>query len=85
MSRREALREQVRAFRPDLDRAGEIAAKADAENRAMTPEEKAVFDPIIAKAKDINSALKADPRRRGSDVGGEGDFRSCWCRFVGAC
>ncbi len=58
MSRREALRERARALQPDLDRASEIAAKADAENRAMTPEEKAIFDPIIANAKEINNALK---------------------------
>ena len=49
---------RARALQPDLDRASEIAAKADAENRAMTPEEKAIFDPIIANAKEINNALK---------------------------
>ena len=58
MSRREALREKARELQPDLDRAREIAEKADTENRAMTPEEKAIFDPIIANAKDINNALK---------------------------
>ncbi len=58
MSRRETLREKARELQPDLDPASEIAAKADAENRAMTPEETAIFDPIITKAKDINNALK---------------------------
>lgn len=58
MSQRELLRAKAIELRPELDRARDIAAKAAAENRAMTPDEKAIHDPIAVKARELADALR---------------------------
>ncbi len=42
-----------------MKRAREVAEKAEAENRAMTPEEQTTYDEIVAKARDAADAVKA--------------------------
>jgi HK97 family phage major capsid protein len=58
LTRRERLREEVKALQPDLDRAHDIADKAAAENRGLTVEEKAFFEPTNAKARELAAALR---------------------------
>lgn len=56
--RRELLRAKAREFQPELDQVRDIYAEAEAEKRALTPAEKAICDPILAKGRDITDALR---------------------------
>ncbi|RIT73430.1 phage major capsid protein [Mycobacteroides abscessus] len=57
-ARKELLRKQAQDLLPDIDRARDIAEKADAEGREMTSAEKAIYDPIMAKAAQVADALR---------------------------
>ena len=47
------------AIRPQLAKAREIAEKAEAENRTMTPEEQTTYEEIMAKGREVADAVKA--------------------------
>jgi HK97 family phage major capsid protein len=53
--RKDALEERRQEFLPELAKAREIAEKAEAENRDLTDDEKAIYDPIIAKGKQLSA------------------------------
>ena len=58
MSRKEALQVQMKAFLPELEKASEIAYQADNESRDMTPEEKAIANPILQRGKELTEAMR---------------------------
>ena len=49
--REDALKERIEQIRPKLAEAREIAEKAEARNRSMTPEEQGEFDKIMAEGR----------------------------------
>jgi hypothetical protein len=57
--REERLQERVAEIRPKLAKAREIAEKAEAEVRDLTADEKAIYDPIVSKAREVADAVKA--------------------------
>lgn len=57
-ARTDMLRAKAREILPDLKRAREATEKADAENRPLTAEEKAVYDAAMTKARPILDALE---------------------------
>ena len=78
-TRQDMLRAEARAITPDLERARTVAEKADLEGRAMTTEERSVYDAAMSKAKPILDALKqasrdeavmAQARELGDAIGG---------------
>ena len=58
--RNDMLRAKAREIAPELEQASEIAAKAVNENRAMTRDERALYDSAMSKARPILDGLKAD-------------------------
>lgn len=57
MSRKEALKQRYEQLRPQVTQAQQVAEKAYSQNRSMTVEEKAFFDPVMSQLKDIERAL----------------------------
>ena len=58
--RNDMQRAKAREIAPELEQASEIAAKAVNENRAMTRDERALYDSAMSKARPILDGLKAD-------------------------
>ena len=56
--REERLKERIEEIRPQLSKAHEIAEKAEAEGRAMTPEEQKLYSEIMAKGRSVADAVK---------------------------
>ena len=56
--REERLKERIEQIRPQLSKAHEIAEKAEAEGRAMTPEEQKLYSEIMAKGRSVADAVK---------------------------
>ena len=52
------LKERAATIRGDLDRARDIIEAAEAEHRDLTPEEKAVTEPVLKEARDIADAFR---------------------------
>jgi hypothetical protein len=52
------LKERADAIRPELAKAREVAEKAESENRDMTAEEKAIYDPVVKSAREIADGMK---------------------------
>jgi HK97 family phage major capsid protein len=55
--REQALEERRQAIAPELAKARQIAEKAEAEHRDMTADERAVYDPIMAKGREVADAV----------------------------
>ena len=58
-ARHEMLRAKAREIAPQLKTARDVAAKAAAEDRPMTGDERAIYDAAIAKAQPVLDALDA--------------------------
>ena len=56
--REQRLTERVNEIRPQLQRAREIAEKADAEHREMMPAEQADYDDIMKRGREVSDAVK---------------------------
>ena len=52
------LKEQADTIRPELSEASKIAERAEAMGRDMTADEKAIYDPIVAKARQVADSMK---------------------------
>lgn len=61
-TREQMLKERARQIMPELEKAGEIARKAAAANRAMTADEREKYDAAMAVAEPVLAGLK-DLRR----------------------
>jgi HK97 family phage major capsid protein len=57
--RQDMLRAKAREVAPDLEQASAVAAKAAAENRNMTRDERATYDAAMAKAAPVLAGLRA--------------------------
>lgn len=58
-NRSEMLKARAREVLPELERATNIAAKAAAENRAMTRAERATYDDAVAKSRPVLEGLRS--------------------------
>ncbi len=61
-ARTEMLRGKLREIQPEVAKAAQVAKKAADENRAMTRDERAVYDTAMSKAQPLLDALAAQRR-----------------------